>query len=144
MLPLILSTLLTLQPADAQILNKKEFVTESGVKVVQTLPAEPIISKKGDVVLVMYRGMLEDGTEFDSSYKRNQPLTVRLGEGRVIKGWEEGLLGMTLGEKRTLTIPSAVGYGETGSPPTIPPNATLIFEVELLGLYRPPAAPNPG
>nr|XP_039260369.1 peptidyl-prolyl cis-trans isomerase FKBP2-like [Styela clava] len=87
-------------------------------------------AKKGDVLDMHYTGTLEDGTKFDSSVDRDQPFTFTLGVGQVIKGWDQGLLGMCEGEKRKLKIPSDLGYGDRGSP--IPGGATLIFEVELL------------
>nr|CAD7403031.1 unnamed protein product [Timema cristinae] len=87
-------------------------------------------------VLFSMQGTLEDGTEFDSSYGRNQPLTFTLGSGQVIKGWDQGLLAMCEGEKRKLVIPSELGYGESGAPPKIPGGATLIFEVELVKIER--------
>ncbi|XP_065343786.1 peptidyl-prolyl cis-trans isomerase FKBP2 [Cloeon dipterum] len=93
-------------------------------------------SRKGDFLHMHYTGKLEDGTEFDSSIPRNQPFTFTLGSGQVIKGWDQGLLGMCEGEKRKLVIPSDLGYGDRGSPPKIPPGATLIFDVELLKLER--------
>ncbi len=86
----------------------------------------------GDTVLVHYTGMLEDGTKFDSSLDRGTPFSFTLGEGRVIAGWEQGVLGMKTGEKRKLIIASELAYGESGVPGAIPSNATLIFEVELL------------
>lgn len=86
----------------------------------------------GDTVSVNYRGTLLDGTQFDSSYERDAPFQFTLGENRVIQGWEQGVLGMKVGEKRKLTIPSVLGYGEVGSPPAIPASAGLIFEIELL------------
>lgn len=91
-------------------------------------------AKNGDGLSVHYAGRLEDGTEFDSSYERKQPLSLTLGAGQVIKGWEQGLLGMCVGEKRKLVIPSHLGYGSNGAPPKIPGDATLIFEVELVGI----------
>uniref|UniRef100_A0A1B6M2I8 peptidylprolyl isomerase n=1 Tax=Graphocephala atropunctata TaxID=36148 RepID=A0A1B6M2I8_9HEMI len=92
-------------------------------------------SKKGDFLHMHYRGTLEDGTEFDSSLSRD-PLTFTLGSGQVIKGWDQGLMGMCAGEKRKLVIPPHLGYGSHGSPPKIPGEATLIFEVELIKIDR--------
>jgi FKBP-type peptidyl-prolyl cis-trans isomerase len=89
-------------------------------------------SKKGDILHMHYAGKLEDGTEFDSSYTRGEPLTFTIGAGQVIKGWDQGLLGMCAGEKRKLVIPPELGYGATGAPPKIPGNSVLIFEVELV------------
>ncbi|KAE8378903.1 FK506-binding protein 2 [Aspergillus bertholletiae] len=89
---------------------------------------------KGDTVHMHYKGTLQaDGSEFDSSYKRNSPLRFKVGSGMVIKGWDEGLLDMCIGEKRTLTIPPEYGYGDRGVGP-IPGGATLIFETELVGI----------
>jgi FKBP-type peptidyl-prolyl cis-trans isomerase FkpA len=88
-------------------------------------------AKIGDTVSVHYTGWLLDGTKFDSSHDRNQPFEFTIGEGRVIRGWDEGLPGMRPGGKRQLTIPPDMAYGPTGTG-SIPPNATLIFEVELL------------
>ncbi|TRY78345.1 hypothetical protein TCAL_13570 [Tigriopus californicus] len=93
-------------------------------------------SKKGDILKMHYTGSLEDGTEFDSSIPRGEPLSFTLGSGQVIKGWDQGLMGMCEGEKRKLVIPSDLGYGASGSPPKIPGGATLIFEVELVGIER--------
>lgn len=93
-------------------------------------------SRKGDVLNMHYTGKLEDGTEFDSSLSRDKPFTFTLGKGQVIKGWDQGLLGMCEGEKRKLVIPADLGYGDRGAPPKIPGGATLIFEVELLSIER--------
>ncbi|KAH8144420.1 uncharacterized protein LAJ45_11588 [Morchella importuna] len=91
-------------------------------------------TKAGDTIQVHYRGTLEDGTEFDASYNRGQPFVFQLGQGRVIKGWDQGLLDMCIGDERKLTIPYDLAYGERGMPPVIPPKATLIFQTELLGI----------
>lgn len=88
--------------------------------------------KSGDAVKVHYTGRLLDGTKFDSSLDRNEPFGFTVGASQVIKGWDQGLIGMKKGGKRKLTIPAELAYGKIGSPPTIPPNAPLEFEIELL------------
>ena len=116
-------------PADGE-----QFTTPGGVQVVKTRPGEG--ARNGDVVFVHYSGKLTDGMKFDSSYDRNEPISIVLGSGQVITGLEEGLLGGEVGEKRTLTIPPKLAYGAEGRPPKIPPNATLVFDVELMGIQR--------
>jgi FKBP-type peptidyl-prolyl cis-trans isomerase len=93
-------------------------------------------SQKGDQISVHYTGSLEDGTVFDSSLGRHQPITFTLGVGQVIKGWDEGLLEMCIGEKRKLIIPSELAYGKRGAGGVIPPDATLIFETELVDIHN--------
>uniref|UniRef100_A0A0F7H0C8 peptidylprolyl isomerase n=1 Tax=Cypripedium formosanum TaxID=53042 RepID=A0A0F7H0C8_9ASPA len=93
-----------------------------------------IQAHKGNRVKVHYHGMLTDGTIFDSSYERGDPIEFELGSGQVIKGWDQGLLGMCIGEKRKLKIPAKLGYGAQGSPPKIPGGATLVFDTELVAI----------
>ena len=88
----------------------------------------------GQTVEVHYTGWLTDGTKFDSSHDRDQTFSFKLGGGQVIAGWDQGVAGMKIGGTRKLTIPSDLGYGERGAGGVIPPNATLVFKVELMGL----------
>lgn len=110
----------------------EEVTTESGLQYMDEECGSGDEATRGSLVSVHYTGTLEDGEKFDSSLDRGEPFQFRLGEGQVIAGWDEGIAGMRVGGRRTLTIPPELGYGESGAPPAIPPNATLIFEVELL------------
>ena len=104
--------------------------TKLGIEDIKTGGGDAV--KPGDKVSVNYAGWLTDGVKFDNSYDRGQPFSFTVGAGQVIQGWDRGLLGMKIGGKRKLIIPAALGYGAQGVPGTIPPNAILIFEIELL------------
>jgi len=108
--------------------------TPSGLIIEDVTVGEGAVAAAGQKVTVHYTGWLTNGTKFDSSKDRNDPFNFPLGGGRVIKGWDEGVQGMKVGGKRKLTIPPALGYGARGAGSTIPPNATLVFGVELLGV----------
>ena len=107
--------------------------TASGLKYSIDLPGTGAQPQPGQTVSVHYTGWLPDGTKFDSSRDRGAPLEFPLGQGRVIKGWDEGIGLMKVGEKRTLVIPPDLAYGSRGAGGVIPPNATLVFKVELVG-----------
>lgn len=111
-----------------------EITTESGLKYVDEIVGMGESPKPGQRVAVHYTGTLENGQKFDSSLDRGQPFVFQIGMGRVIKGWDEGVMTMKVGGKRRLIIPPDLGYGARGAGGVIPPNATLIFEVELLGV----------
>jgi peptidylprolyl isomerase len=108
--------------------------TAEGSQVTDLTIGQGQEAKTGDRVSVHYTGTLLDGTKFDSSYDRGKPFEFVLGQNQVIQGWEKGVLGMKVGGKRKLVIPPSLAYGEQGIPGAIPPNATLMFEVELLDI----------
>jgi peptidylprolyl isomerase len=112
----------------------KTVTTESGLQFTDLVVGSGRQAEPGDTATVHYTGWLADGTKFDSSRDRNEPFSFRVGAGQVIKGWDEGVGTMKVGGKRKLVIPPALGYGSRGAGNVIPPNATLTFEVELLGL----------
>jgi len=108
--------------------------TASGLIYEELIVGDGAQAASGQQVTVHYTGWLMDGTKFDSSKDRNDPFEFHLGAGQVIKGWDEGVAGMKIGGRRKLTIPPELGYGARGAGGVIPPDATLIFEVELLGV----------
>jgi len=123
-----------IHPALAQ--KAKTVTTPSGLQITDTKAGTGAEAKSGNTCIMHYTGWLyadgKKGTKFDSSLDRGQPFSFPLGAGRVIKGWDEGVAGMKVGGKRTLIIPASLGYGARGAGGVIPPNATLLFEVELL------------
>jgi len=109
--------------------------TSSGLEYIETKAGNGASPKKGKAVSVHYAGRLENGTEFDNSHKRGEPIKFKLGVGQVISGWDEGIALMKEGGTATLIIPPNLGYGSRGAGGAIPPNATLVFEVELVKVH---------
>ena len=120
--------------ADASI---EVMTTSSGLKYQDLVIGDGEVAKVGDDIIVHYTGWLTDEYKFDSSVDRNNPFDFTLGIGRVIRGWDEGVTGMRVGGTRLLMIPAELGYGDSGSGASIPPGATLIFQVELLEISTP-------
>ncbi len=114
--------------------NGEQTTSPSGLVIEDLVVGSGAEAKAGDLVSVHYTGWLTDGSKFDSSVDRGTPFEFNLGQGEVITGWDEGVAGMKVGGKRKLTIPPDLGYGANGAGSVIPPNATLVFEVELLGI----------
>jgi peptidylprolyl isomerase len=108
--------------------------TPSGLKYIELEEGTGATPERGQTVVVHYTGTLENGNKFDSSRDRNSPFEFKIGTGQVIKGWDEGLSTMKVGGRRQLIIPAELGYGSRGAGGVIPPNATMIFDVELLGI----------
>lgn len=119
-------------PLKASVLGAKAVTTESGLSYEDIVVGTGASPQPGHQVTVHYTGTLDDGTKYDSSLDRGQPFTFQIGAGRVIRGWDEGVMTMKVGGKRKLVIPPQLGYGARGAGGVIPPNATLVFEVELL------------
>ncbi|HJQ68236.1 MAG TPA: FKBP-type peptidyl-prolyl cis-trans isomerase [Blastocatellia bacterium] len=114
--------------------NSGTVTTPSGLKYIDVVEGDGPSPQRGQTIQVHYTGTLENGKKFDSSVDRGQPYEFPIGTGRVIKGWDEGLMTMKVGGKRKLIIPANLGYGAQGNPPDIPPNATLLFDVELVAI----------
>jgi FKBP-type peptidyl-prolyl cis-trans isomerase FkpA len=131
---LLVLIVIFLLPCIGQAAEKVMVTTPSGLQYADLIVGSGREAHAGETATVHYTGTLVDGTKFDSSKDRNKPFPFRLGAGHVIKGWDEGVEGMKIGGTRKLVIPPELGYGARGAGSTIPPNATLIFEVELLDL----------
>ena len=123
-----------LTPARRSGAPGQEVTTASGLRYVDLVVGTGPSPRPGQATTVHYTGTLEDGAKFDSSRDKGQPYTFSIGRGEVIRGWDEGVLTMKVGGRRKLIIPPALGYGENGRPPSIPGGATLVFDIELLGV----------
>lgn len=110
--------------------------TLSGLTYIVTQPGTGARLKAGDTVTVHYTGLLTNGVKFDSSHDRNDPISFPLGQGKVIKGWDEALQKLRVGDRATLFIPPSIGYGSRGSGRAVPPDATLIFVIEVVGVQQ--------
>ncbi len=131
---MILLTIFALNPLSGKAAEEPMVTTSSGLQYVDLVAGTGREAHPGETAIVHYTGKLKDGTTFDSSKERHEPFSFRLGAGQVIKGWDEGIEGMHIGGTRKLIIPPQLGYGARGAGSLIPPNATLVFEVELLDL----------
>jgi peptidylprolyl isomerase len=119
-------------PSEPAMADETLVTTDSGLQYVDLVEGTGAMPQPGQRVTVHYTGTLEDGTKFDSSRDRGRPFTFQIGVGQVIKGWDEGVGTMRVGGQRQLVIPAELGYGSRGAGGVIPPNATLLFDVELL------------
>ncbi|MDR4461522.1 MAG: FKBP-type peptidyl-prolyl cis-trans isomerase [Nitrospirales bacterium] len=131
---ILLLIIFVLNPLSGKAAEEAMVSTPSGLQYVDLAIGSGREAHAGETAIVHYTGTLTDGKKFDSSKDRNSPFSFRLGAGRVIKGWDEGVEGMKIGGIRKLVIPPQLGYGSRGAGSAVPPNATLIFEVELLDL----------
>jgi FKBP-type peptidyl-prolyl cis-trans isomerase len=131
------ATKVTPGPGEGDISTKPKIPKQTGAEPKQLVAQDLIVGngpevKSGDQASVQYVGVLyKNGKEFDSSWKRNQPFQFQVGGGQVIQGWDQGVVGMKVGGRRRLIIPPDLGYGASGSPPSIPANATLVFDIDL-------------
>lgn len=131
-----LTVSLTPSPTEEATSSGNVQTLEGGLKIEDLKEGTGEEVKSGDTVSMHYRGIFENGEKFDSSYDRGQAFQTQIGAGRVIEGWDKGVPGMKVGGKRKLIIPGSMAYGPQGIPGAIPPNATLIFEVELLDIVK--------
>lgn len=134
--PRVRVTRIVRKPVIAACIPSKALKTASGLNYIVTECGAGKKLKKGDKVKVNYTGLLTDGTKFDSSLDRNETFSFPLGAGKVIKGWDEGVQRLRVGDRATFFIPSKLGYGERGAGGVIPPNAMLIFIIEVVGIDK--------